>query len=77
LPSHTQWIKIALSIIFSLEITVLAVFCMYIAWLLTISTPEILRGIAMILGGTIGFMLSSVIYWRISVKFSEQRSAPR
>ncbi len=77
MPNYTQWIKIALLIISSLEIIVLAVSCMSIAWLLATPTPKTLKGIAVIFAGSIGFTLGSVIFWRISAKFSNRRRAPK
>lgn len=73
MPNYKPLIKIAFLIVFSLEIIVLAVLFMYIAWQLTISTTEIFRGVALILGGAIGFTLGSIIFWRFSAKFSVQR----
>jgi len=67
----SKWSKILFLTLFSLEIIVLAFTGMYIAWNLTIAVGGIIKAIATIFGGIVGFAVGSMIFWRFSTKLSK------
>jgi predicted permease len=74
LQKHTQWSKVLLLTVFTLEIVASAFAAMYIALLITIHF-SVIKSIVMMLAGIMGFALGTLVFWRFSVKFSRWRSA--
>jgi len=74
LPSWLDRIKVMLIVTaLSAQTIILAFVCMSAVWFISTSLGDPFRVASTLLSGVVGFALSSITFWKIIVRFLEQK----
>ena len=78
MPSWLDRIKVMLIVTaLSAQTIILAVVCMDVVWFISTSLDHSFRVASTLLSGVVGFALSSITFWKIIVRFLEQKGGSK